>query len=179
MSKDFLSWKQESGYDTLSRQQYFERRQVSWDSLATRRLCKAIKGEGYLSIVRSVAQKETGRRTPTLSTFNKVFTSFPFYLTARFIPKMHRIRNLDKGFTKTELYSAWCSEKELFDSHKPLAMIFPWSKLHTMVMHEGSFNLNTPGLVIVKILKTELFIIEPLYRFAATIEDDSWRQDYV
>lgn len=147
---------------------------------------------GTMSALKAAHRSSLGTTRVSLSWFSDEYDSFPIRMAYRKVPWVRDMWDgLYNGFRKSELYTSWKEEEELYkrksidgDMDKPMAVVFQWPKWKLCCMHNceskkfgGSWysvaaSKDEDCLKIYRSLKGgESFVIEP---FEQLLDSITW-----
>lgn len=147
---------------------------------------------GTMSALKAAHRSSLGTTRVSLSWFSDEYDSFPIRMAYRKVPWVRDMWDgLYNGFRKSELYTSWKEEEELYkrksidgDMNKPMAVVFQWPKWKLCCMHNceskkfgGSWysvaaSKDEDCLKIYRSLKGgESFVIEP---FEQLLDSITW-----
>ena len=145
---------------------------------------------GTMSAIKAAHRSSLGTTRVSLSWFSDEYDSFPIRMAYRKVPWVRDMWDgLYNGFRKSELYTSWKEEEELYkrksidgDMDKPMAVVFQWPKWKLCCMHNceskkfgGSWysvaaSKDEDCLKIYRSLKGgESFVIEPFEQLLYSI----------
>lgn len=125
-----------------------------WEHKVVGQLLRYYHLENLAPAMSNLSRERTGIRRLTMEAFRLEQPSFPLWLTAQFVPHVHKvtIQHVVKDLTKTNLFRAFAaSEETVPDTYRSLqvGLVFPWLKVWPMaIIHDCGHRLMSPGAAI-------------------------------